>query len=98
MGQTVIFNAVRTPFGKFQGGLSPLSAPQPDAKVVAQAVRLNLTRANVNGRPIALGHSISVWGALIGDSKSRACPLLRKMEAAGRPGRKSSLGFYPYGT
>ncbi len=39
MGQAVILNPVRTPFGKFQGGLSPLSAPQLGAKVVAEAVR-----------------------------------------------------------
>jgi 3-hydroxybutyryl-CoA dehydrogenase len=31
-----------------------------------------------------------------GDSKYRACPLLRKMIAAGWLGRKSARGFYPY--
>jgi 3-hydroxybutyryl-CoA dehydrogenase len=31
-----------------------------------------------------------------GDSKYRACPLLRKMVAAGRLGRKSGRGFYSY--
>jgi 3-hydroxybutyryl-CoA dehydrogenase len=31
-----------------------------------------------------------------GDSKYRACPLLRKMVAAGWLGRKSGRGFYPY--
>jgi 3-hydroxybutyryl-CoA dehydrogenase len=31
-----------------------------------------------------------------GDSKYRACPLLRKMVAAGRLGRKSGAGFYEY--
>ena len=31
-----------------------------------------------------------------GDSKYRACPLLRKMVAAGWLGRKSGHGFYPY--
>jgi 3-hydroxybutyryl-CoA dehydrogenase len=32
----------------------------------------------------------------LGDSKYRACPLLRKMVAAGRLGRKSGAGFYEY--
>jgi 3-hydroxybutyryl-CoA dehydrogenase len=32
-----------------------------------------------------------------GDSKYRACPLLRKMVAAGWLGRKSGRGFYNYG-
>src|ERR1700683_2736838 len=39
MDQPVILSAVRTPIGKFMGGLSPLSAPELGAKVVAEAVR-----------------------------------------------------------
>ncbi len=39
MEQPVILSAVRTPIGKFMGGLSPLSAPELGAKVVAEAVR-----------------------------------------------------------
>src|SRR5579863_1849430 len=39
MDQAVILSAVRTPIGKFQGGLAPLSAPELGAKVVAEAVR-----------------------------------------------------------
>ncbi len=39
MNQPVILSAVRTPVGKFQGGLSSLSATELGAKVVAEAVR-----------------------------------------------------------
>jgi acetyl-CoA C-acetyltransferase len=39
MPQAVILSAVRTPIGRFQGGLAPLSAPQLGAKAVAEAVR-----------------------------------------------------------
>ncbi len=38
MDQAVILSAVRTPVGKFQGGLAPLSAPALGAKAVAEAV------------------------------------------------------------
>src|ERR1700684_4109140 len=39
MEQPVILSAVRTPIGKFLGGLSPLTAPELGAKVVAESVR-----------------------------------------------------------
>lgn len=39
MEQAVILSAVRTPIGKFQGGLSSLSATELGAKVVAESVR-----------------------------------------------------------
>ncbi|MHB8677137.1 MAG: thiolase family protein, partial [Candidatus Acidiferrales bacterium] len=39
LDQPVILSAVRTPMGKFMGGLSPLTAPELGAKVVAEAVR-----------------------------------------------------------
>ena len=39
MEQAVILSAVRTPIGKFQGALSPLSATELGAKVVAESVR-----------------------------------------------------------
>ena len=39
MEQAVILSAVRTPIGKFQGGLGSLTAVQLGAKVVAEAVR-----------------------------------------------------------
>jgi acetyl-CoA C-acetyltransferase len=39
MDQAVILSAVRTPMGKFLGGLSSLSATQLGAKVVAESIR-----------------------------------------------------------
>jgi acetyl-CoA C-acetyltransferase len=39
LAQAVILSGVRTPVGKFQGGLAPLSATQLGAKVVAEVVR-----------------------------------------------------------
>ena len=39
MEKPVILSAVRTPIGKFMGGLSPLSAPELGARVVAESVR-----------------------------------------------------------
>ncbi len=39
ISEAVILSAVRTPIGKFQGGLAPLSATELGAKVVAEAVR-----------------------------------------------------------
>src|SRR5260370_9392036 len=35
----VILSAVRTPIGKFQGGLAGFSAPELGAKAVAEAIR-----------------------------------------------------------
>src|SRR5579863_1822754 len=37
--QPVILSAVRTPIGKFMGGLAPLAATELGAKVVAESVR-----------------------------------------------------------
>ncbi|MBD3334952.1 MAG: 3-hydroxybutyryl-CoA dehydrogenase, partial [Candidatus Eisenbacteria bacterium] len=41
-------------------------------------------------------HSMEDLHRDFGDSKYRPCPLLRKMVAAGRLGRKSGRGFYDY--
>ena len=39
METPVIFSAVRTPIGRFQGGLSSFSAPELGGKVVAESIR-----------------------------------------------------------
>src|SRR6202047_2869413 len=39
MDQAVILSAVRSPIGKFMGGLAPLGAPELGARVVAESVR-----------------------------------------------------------
>ena len=36
MEQAVILSAVRTPIGKFMGGLAPLTAPELGAKAIAR--------------------------------------------------------------
>jgi 3-hydroxybutyryl-CoA dehydrogenase len=41
-------------------------------------------------------HILDVLHEGFGDSKYRACPLLRKMVAAGWLGKKSGRGFYTY--
>jgi acetyl-CoA C-acetyltransferase len=71
MDSAVILSAVRTPIGKFQGGLAPLSATQLGAKVVAEAVR----RAEVDAKQIdecILGNVVS---AGLGQAPARQAAL-----------------------
>jgi 3-hydroxybutyryl-CoA dehydrogenase len=56
-----------------------------------------LALADLIGLDVCL-HIMQVLQDGIGDSKYRPCPLLRKMVAAGRLGRKSGRGFYDYAT
>src|SRR5579862_8460320 len=71
MEQAVILSAVRTPVGKFQGALAPLSAPQLGAKVVAEAVR----RAGIE--PVAIDECImgNVVQAGLGQNPARQAAL-----------------------
>ena len=55
-----------------------------------------LTLADFIGLDVCLA-ILDVLHDGLGDPKYRACPLLRRMVAAGHLGRKSGRGFYQYG-
>ena len=54
-----------------------------------------LTLADFIGLDVCLA-ILDVLHEGLGDPKYRACPLLRRMVAAGHLGRKSGRGFYTY--
>ena len=54
-----------------------------------------LTLADLIGLDVCLD-ILEVLHRGLGDDKYRPCPLLRRMVAAGRLGRKSGKGFYDY--
>jgi 3-hydroxybutyryl-CoA dehydrogenase len=54
-----------------------------------------LALADLIGLDVCL-HILTVLHRDLGDDKYRPCPLLRKMVAAGRLGKKSGNGFYQY--
>jgi acetyl-CoA C-acetyltransferase len=69
--QPVILSAVRTPIGKFMGGLSPLTAPELGAKAVAEAVR----RAGIESRQVDEAILGNVVQAGIGQNPARQAAL-----------------------
>jgi acetyl-CoA C-acetyltransferase len=71
MDSAVILSAVRTPIGKFQGGLAPLSATQLGAKVVAEAAR----RAEVDPKQVDECIMGNVVSAGLGQAPARQAAL-----------------------
>ena len=71
MDSPVILSAVRTPIGKFQGGLSPLTATQLGAKVVAEAVR----RAEIDPKTVDECIMGNVVSAGLGQAPARQAAL-----------------------
>ena len=71
MDSPVILSAVRTPVGKFQGGLSSLSATQLGAKVIAEAVR----RAEIDPKSVDECIMGNVVSAGLGQAPARQAAL-----------------------
>jgi len=69
--QAVILSAVRTPIGKFLGGLAPLSAPELGARVVAEAVK----RAGVDPQQVDEAILGNVVQAGLGQNPARQAAL-----------------------
>src|SRR5260370_20455492 len=67
----VILSAVRTPIGKFQGGLAGLSAPELGGKAVAEAIR----RAGLNSNQIDEAILGNVVQAGLGQNPARQAAL-----------------------
>ena len=58
-------------------------------------IAVDLALADLNGLDTVVS-ILEVMVAETGDPKYRPCPLLRRMVAAGRLGRKVGQGFYKY--
>ncbi len=71
MDSAVILSAVRTPIGKFQGGLSGFSAPELGGKVIAEAVR----RAGLDRKQIDEAIMGNVVQAGLGQNPARQAAL-----------------------
>ena len=86
----VILSAVRTPVGKFQGGLASFSAPELGAKVVAEAAR----RAGLEAKQIDEAILGNVIQAGLGQNPARQAalklPFLSTPRTARIPSRSTS--------
>ena len=71
METPVILSAVRTPVGKFQGGLASFSAPELGGKIVAEAVR----RAGIDAKQIDEAILGNVVQAGLGQNPARQAAL-----------------------
>ena len=71
MEKVVILSAVRTPIGKFMGGLSPLTAPELGAKVIAESVR----RAGIDPKQVDEAIMGNVLQAGLGQNPARQAAL-----------------------
>ncbi len=71
MEKAVILSAVRTPIGKFMGGLSPLTAPELGAKVIAESVR----RAGIDPKQVDEAIMGNVLQAGLGQNPVRQAAL-----------------------
>ncbi len=71
MEKPVILSAVRTPIGKFMGGLAPLSAPELGAIVVAESVR----RAGIDPKQVDEAIMGNVIQAGLGQNPARQAAL-----------------------
>ncbi|HEV3482204.1 MAG TPA: acetyl-CoA C-acetyltransferase [Candidatus Acidoferrales bacterium] len=71
MGKVVILSAVRTPIGKFMGGLSPLTTPELGAKVIAESVR----RAGIDPKQVDEAIMGNVLQAGLGQNPARQAAL-----------------------
>src|ERR1700752_2146187 len=77
MENPVILSAVRTPIGKFMGGLSPLTAPELGAKVVAESVR----RAGIDPKEVDEAIMGNVVQAGLGQNPARQAALRGGLDA-----------------
>jgi len=71
MEQPVILSAVRTPIGKFMGGLSPLTATELGSKVIAESVR----RAGIDPKQVDEAIMGNVVQAGLGQNPARQAAL-----------------------
>src|SRR5688500_836489 len=71
MHDAVILSAARTPIGKFLGALSPLTAPQLGAVVIAESMR----RASVPGEAVDEVIMGNVLQAGVGQAPARQAAL-----------------------